>query len=256
MACRTNFPSDLKKKKLQEYELCAYQYDMKVMCLSFHDKRLVTMLSTFFGPQTQWTPGYRKEQLVQFEKLTVILEYTKCVGGMDRADQYCGCYGFTGRSYKWRKKLFFWLMEVAVMNSYILYSLDKTESGEKLQTRLSHRMRNLIVQLGGNVRNRNSRKRGRPSSEGKDCMVCSRQNEKEGRRGTIFYCETCKGRPGLHPGACFKKYHTQKDYKQKHFNYFGERRSVVVKALCYKLEGCMFDTCCDFFKFTQSFRLH
>jgi hypothetical protein len=83
---------------------------------------------------------------------------------VDRADQYRGCYGFTKRSYKWWKKLFFWLMEVAVMKSYILYSLDKQESGEKLQTHFSYR-RNLITQLVGNVRNRNSRKRGRrPSS--------------------------------------------------------------------------------------------
>jgi hypothetical protein len=48
-------------------------------------------------------------------------------------------------------------MEVAVVNSYILYSLDKNESGETLQTRVSYR-RNLITQLVGNVRNRNSSK--------------------------------------------------------------------------------------------------
>ena len=48
------------------------------------------MLSTFFGPQTQLIIGYRKKQPVQFEKLTVILEYTKFMGGVDRADQYCG----------------------------------------------------------------------------------------------------------------------------------------------------------------------
>ena len=35
MASRKDFPSDLKKKNLQEYELCAYQCDMKIMCLSF-----------------------------------------------------------------------------------------------------------------------------------------------------------------------------------------------------------------------------
>ena len=64
MASRKDFPRDLKKKKLQEYELCAYQYDMKMMCLSFHDKRLVTMPSTFFGPQKQLITGYRKKQLV------------------------------------------------------------------------------------------------------------------------------------------------------------------------------------------------
>jgi len=32
--------------------------------------------------------------------------------GVGRADQYCGCYGFT-RSYKWKK--FFWLVEAAVV---------------------------------------------------------------------------------------------------------------------------------------------
>jgi len=47
MASKKDFPSDL-KKKLREYELCAYQCDMKMMCLSFHDKRLVTILSTLF----------------------------------------------------------------------------------------------------------------------------------------------------------------------------------------------------------------
>ena len=54
---------------------------MKMMCLSFHDKRLVTILSTFFGPQTQLITGYRKKQPVQFEQPTVILEYTKFMGG-------------------------------------------------------------------------------------------------------------------------------------------------------------------------------
>jgi hypothetical protein len=76
---------------------------MKMMCLSFHDKRLVTMLSAFFGPETQLITGYRKKQPVQSEKLTVILEYTKCMGGVDGAGQYCGCYRFTSRSYRWWK---------------------------------------------------------------------------------------------------------------------------------------------------------
>jgi hypothetical protein len=61
----------------------------------------MAMLSTFFGPQTQLITGYRKKQPVQIEKLTVVLEYTKFMGGVDRADLYCGCYRFTRRSYKW-----------------------------------------------------------------------------------------------------------------------------------------------------------
>jgi len=120
------------------------------------------------------------------------------------------------------------------VNSYILNSLDKKESGEKLQTQLSYR-RNLITQLVGNVRTRNSRKRGRPSSSDlevrlngkmhfimqsekkstKDCMVCSRRNENGGRGEIIFYCETCTRKSGLHSGDYFKKCHTQENYKRK-----------------------------------------
>ena len=73
------------------------------------------------------------------------------------------------------------------MNSYILYALDKKESGEKLQTHLSYR-RNLITQLVGNVRNRNSRKRGRPSSSDLEERLNGKmhfimQNEKKINKG-------------------------------------------------------------------------
>jgi hypothetical protein len=79
MASGKDFTSDLKKKKLQEYELCACQCDMKMMCLSFHDKTSVTMLSTLFGHQTQLITVYIKKQPVHFGKPMVILEYTTCI---------------------------------------------------------------------------------------------------------------------------------------------------------------------------------
>jgi hypothetical protein len=49
---------------------------------------------------------------------------------------------------------------------------------------------------------------------------------RKGEEETIFYCETCKRKPGLHPGNCFKKYHTQQNYKQKHFDYFMKPKIV------------------------------
>jgi len=47
----------------------------------------------------------------------------------------------------------------------------------------------------------------------KDCMVWSNSQVKEGRWETGFYREKCQRKPGLHPGLCFKKYHTLKNYK-------------------------------------------
>jgi hypothetical protein len=62
---------------------------MKMMCLSFHDKRFVTMLSTFFGSQTQLITGYRKKQPVQFEKLntqSLWEEWTELISTVDVMD--------------------------------------------------------------------------------------------------------------------------------------------------------------------------
>jgi hypothetical protein len=79
------------------------------------------------------------------------------------------------------------------VNSYIFYSLDKKESGEKLQTHVSYR-RNPITQLVGNVRNRNSRKRGRPSSSDLEERLNGKmhfimQNEKNQQRIAWFATE-------------------------------------------------------------------
>ena len=89
---------------------------------------------------------------------------------------------------------------------------------------------NLVIQLVGNVRNKNSRKRGRnsdaesierlsgrhfvakiPNGRTKDCAVCSDRKVK--RKETVYHCETCERKPGLHPDKCFKKYHTEKHYR-------------------------------------------
>lgn len=47
----------------------------------------------------------------------------------------------------------------------------------------------------------------------KDCAVCSNRKIPGGRRETKWVCETCTRKPGLHPGECFKKYHSELKYK-------------------------------------------
>ena len=87
-----------------------------------------------------------------------------------------------------------------------------------------------MIQLVGNVRNKNSRKRGRnsdaesierlsgrrfvakiPNGRTKDCTVFSDRKVK--CKETFYHCETCERKPGLHPDKCFKKYHTEKHYQ-------------------------------------------
>ena len=55
------------------------------------------------------------------QKPVVVDRYNHSMNGVDRADQFTVYYSFVRRSIKWWRKVFFWLMEVAVVNSYILY---------------------------------------------------------------------------------------------------------------------------------------
>ena len=54
-------------------------------------------------------------------KHLVVDRYNQGMGGVDKADQYAVYYSIERKSKKWWRKLVFWLLEVAIMNSYILY---------------------------------------------------------------------------------------------------------------------------------------
>ena len=158
----------------------------------------------------------------------MICDYTEHMEAVDRSHHYCTSYSFTRKTLKWWRKLFFWLLEVCFVNSFILYKQAIHAASFR---QLTYRQR-LVEQLVGNVRNERSKKRGRPSSldseeklnkqqhfiakaargHNKDCMVCSKP---QSWKATLFYCETCVRKPGLHLGACFKAYYTQRNYKQQ-----------------------------------------
>ncbi|XP_049787101.1 piggyBac transposable element-derived protein 4-like [Schistocerca cancellata] len=59
------------------------------------------------------------EEVIQ--KPSMICDYTANMGGVDRADHYCAMYHFARKSLKWRRKIFFWLFEVGIINAYLLY---------------------------------------------------------------------------------------------------------------------------------------
>ena len=51
----------------------------------------------------------------------------------------------------------------------------------------------------------------------KECRVCHARKitaKKGGAVKTVYICPNCPSQPGLHPGECFKTYHTMLDYSQ------------------------------------------
>ena len=126
---------------------------------------------------------------------------------------------FERKSLKWWKKVFFWMVEVIVVNSYILYSSHRTG-----RRKLSHKefRRELIISLCqpllksspvqhnqhdcsierllGQHYPETGRKR-------RDCRVCSSRGVDGERHLTNTFCATCSDHPALCIGKCYKYYY-------------------------------------------------
>lgn len=241
-ANRKNLPLQVKKGalNLKKHEVKAYRHKDDILCSAWKDKRNVLMLSTLCnnGTETIERREKNRREATKISKPSVICEYNRFMGGVDNLDHYVASYKFTRKSLKWWRKLFFWLLEVSVVNSFLLYNMNQLNKGLKY---LNHRKfrEALIMQLVGDVRNSPvNLKRGRrstadneerldgrqhfvsshPNSKSKDCAVCSDRKVRGGRKETVFFCKTCTKKPGLHPTTCFERYHTMKKFKLTHPN--------------------------------------
>lgn len=162
------------------------------------------------------------------EKPAVVADYNQHMLGVDKLDQLMSYYSFLHKSVKWWRKVFFWLVEVAVVNSYIIYKELAKRRGERQISHLEFR-RQLIQFLSEQMRTSVTRcSRPRSSShierlqqvphylqkgrKRRDCVVCS---DRDGgtRHLTLYQCATCSDNPSLCPSTCFEAYHTQKRYR-------------------------------------------
>ena len=64
-------------------------------------------------------------------KPSTIREYSKYMDSVDRCDQYLSYYPVPRRSMKWWKKVFFWLLELCIINSMCIYFRKKPDFVKK-----------------------------------------------------------------------------------------------------------------------------
>jgi len=51
------------------------------------------------------------------------MDYNYHMGYVDKGDRMANSYSIRRRPFKWMKKLFFRMLDVAILNSYLLHSL-------------------------------------------------------------------------------------------------------------------------------------
>ena len=215
---RKYIPDGIKNAKPQQG-----QYEFRrcgsTLVLKFHDKREVLMISTAHKAEMV-TTGKRDRHGQEVQKPSVIHDYNRHMGGVDRNDELIGYYTCLRKTLKWYKKVAIHFLEEALLNAFIVYRQEHPQ-GHKLRLvdfRLAV-IRELLGASGDQVQaEETDRLRGRhfpekiPATDRKEkptkrCIVCYRVDKR--RKETSYRCATCPDHPSLCPAPCFKIYHTR-----------------------------------------------
>ena len=202
----------------------------RVMALQWQDKRVITMLTTIHDDQMiskKRRSRFGKDNEENVDKPLCIEEYNKHMGGVDRSDQLLSYYGFIHKTLKWSNRASFHLLDLAIVNSYILYKLS--HQGKKHKSHAQYRIdiaNSLLLEAGHTTMEENeelqsphNRLTGRhfPSKlplrasglkSQRECVVCSFKKGRK-RKTTTYYCQHCNVPLCVTP--CFELYHTHKD---------------------------------------------
>lgn len=202
------------------------------------DKRMVYMLSTMHCGVEVWTGKKSYKDQTPIYKPECIVDYTNKMGGVDMSDQLMNYYHFLRKSIKWWRKLFIHLLNMLIMNAFIL----NKKFGHKKLSHVAYReylaeylLKDAITTpaIPVNEQSANevisSRLTGHhfpeylPTKEDNDkvkplsCKVCfvgklmSKTSNLPPRRKMCSYrCHTCKIPMCITP--CFRIYHEHEDY--------------------------------------------
>lgn len=223
---RLGFPKDF-SQKMKKGDLESRNSDT-MLAIKFFDKRPVHILSTVHENKIEASEKIDRETGEVIKKHTATIEYTKKMGSVDKSDMQISSLECARKSMKWYIKFFMHLLDIAMLNSYVLFQMKTGKKPQMLDFR--QRVINQIFEKFAEPKS--SSRGGRPSSQesplrltqrhfpepvpqtvGKgsrsqrQCHVCKHTKKRESKRkDTRFYCKDCNVALCVYP--CFMEYHT------------------------------------------------
>ena len=188
---RKGMPKDLKPKTLR-----LKRGDIRVRtrgdltAVVWKDKRDVCLLTNLHDPPRE---GNYRDEHGNAIKPAIVADYNRHMGHVDNADRMVNSYTASRRTWKWTKKLFFHLFDLAIVNSHILLS---SCGGKKI----SHRdfrltlIREMLAQSGHDPRP--SKPVGRPAPASTNILRLDTRHNKHwpDRNPTRRRCRVCSAR--------------------------------------------------------------
>lgn len=126
-------PSENEMKKLGRGSIVEKVTEIEGVSLSlvsWFDNKVVNLLSTYVGSQpvsTMTRFSKKDKKYIQIESPKAVGVYNNYMGGVDLLDSLLGLYRIQLRTKKWYKKIFFHMVDMCVVNSWILW---RKKSGE------------------------------------------------------------------------------------------------------------------------------
>ena len=98
------------------------------------DTRLVHVISTAFSPSEmkEATRTQRDGTSVTIQCPKSIVEYTRRMGGVDRFDRQRAMYSVSRKSKKWWLRIFYFIVDAAVVNAFNLYAAVHPDPSPRL----------------------------------------------------------------------------------------------------------------------------
>jgi hypothetical protein len=207
---RLNFPVTLMydNRRLQRGQ-CVFRQKDNLQCVSWMDKKPVNFLSTCCDVGRLETVQRRKRKAKEKERVScpeVVKEYHRWMRGVDVFSQRESYSRIGRRSRKWWPRLAWFLIDIAISNSYVLYTQHIQQSASRIMTHKQFR-KALMTEMVGAFTVR--KKRGRPAthklaadelhipqhrSQHQPCVVCAKKQRLasgEHKPRTREGCETC-----------------------------------------------------------------
>ena len=190
------------------------------LALQWKDRNVVTMLSTFHQG-TEWTQLEANHRGEVRSKPQVVLDYNRCMGGVDLSDQMACTYRMVRKVRKWYQNLFYHLVDTAVVNAYLVH---KTLGGRLDHSTFRFKLTEALLETGRPAPRRRIPAAAPPAPlpapdapappripdghmleqvpKYRRCRYCS--TVRKIRKETKFVCSVCK--VALCAGTCFNIY--------------------------------------------------
>lgn len=118
---RKNMP---KFRKLKKGEVES-KNNSSLLAIKWHDRREVHMLTTLHNDSFAPTGKFNRQTGEPIQKPSCVIQYNKCMGSVDKADMMLSTLSCMRKSIKWYKKVAFHIIDLFLLNSYILFSTIK-----------------------------------------------------------------------------------------------------------------------------------